>query len=58
MTDTAHHSTPAPARPRRFWLAEALIVAGILAFGGFALMSDAGLSPVDLFSDISTIAGR
>ena len=56
MTD-ATHSTPTP-RPRRFWLAEALIVAGILAFGGFALMSDSGLSPLDLFGNLNAVVGR
>ncbi|MEP7241323.1 MAG: hypothetical protein ABI697_10600 [Devosia sp.] len=32
-------------RPRRFWFAEALVVAAILAFGGFALLSESGVPP-------------
>lgn len=54
MTDT----TQTPYRRRRFWLAEALIVAGILAFGGFALMSDARLSPADVIGGLTSIGSR
>ncbi len=45
-------------RPRRFWLAEALLVAAILAFGGYALLSDARLSPQQLLNSVSDFAGR
>jgi hypothetical protein len=45
-------------RPRRFWLAEALVVAGILAFGGFSLISDARLSPDDMLGGLTSIVGR
>ncbi len=45
-------------RPRRFWLTEALIVAAVLAFGGFALFADTGRSPVDFASSISNFVGR
>lgn len=45
-------------RRRRFWLAEALVVAAILAFGGYALLSDARLSPTQLANSISDFASR
>jgi hypothetical protein len=37
------------ARPRRLWLLETLIVAGILVFGGFALFAD---SPANSLSSL------
>jgi hypothetical protein len=43
---------------RRFWLAEAMLVAAILAFGGFVLISDARLSPADLLAGVDEIVGR
>jgi hypothetical protein len=39
-------------RPRRSWLAEALVVAGVLAFGGFALVTESGLGPADLIGSL------
>lgn len=56
MSDTTHPTTR--PRSRRFWLTEALIVAGLLAFGGFALILDAGLSPTELLSSIAALSGR
>ncbi|HEX4297243.1 MAG TPA: hypothetical protein VHZ56_04410 [Devosia sp.] len=52
---------PSPSlsrRPRRFWLAEALLVAAILAFGAFAALSDSRLSPQQLLNGFSEIVGR
>jgi hypothetical protein len=45
-------------RHRRFWLAEAMLVAAILVFGGFALMSDARLSPTDFLAGMNDVVGR
>jgi hypothetical protein len=45
-------------RARRLWVLEALLVAGILAFGGFALMSDSRLSPSELLAGFSDIVAR
>lgn len=45
-------------RRRRSWLTEALIVAAVLAFGGFALLSDARLSPTEFANSISEFVGR
>lgn len=56
MSDISHHQHT--RRHRRFWLAEALLVAGILVFGGFALFSDARLTPSELLSGISQVVSR
>ena len=42
-------------RPRRLWITEALLVAAILVFGGFALMSDARFTPAQLLSGFNDI---
>lgn len=52
-----YQPTELPPRRRRYWT-EALLVAGILAFGGFALLSDARLTPDQLVSGISDIVGN
>lgn len=55
MFDTADTNS----RPRRrYWLAEALLVVAILAFGGFALLSEARVSPTELLSGFSDIVAR
>ena len=47
------------ARPRRrLFLAEALLVAGLLVFGGFALVSDGRLSPADLLAGVDQTLSR
>jgi hypothetical protein len=43
---------------RRLWLTEALLVAAILVFGGFALLADARLSPSDLLLGLNTFVSR
>ena len=45
-------------RRRRLWFTEALVIAAVLAFGGFALMADAKMSPNELASSISDVLGR
>lgn len=45
-------------RARRLWIAEALLIAGILAFGGFALMSDARLTPSEMMTGVADIMAR
>ena len=45
-----------PARP--LWLTEALLIAAILVFGGFALLADARLSPSELLSGLSTFVSQ
>ncbi len=45
-------------RARRLWIAEALLVAAILAFGGFALLSDARLTPSELLAGFSDVVSR
>ena len=45
-------------RLSRLWVAEAVLVAAILAFGGFVLMSDAGMTPAQLAAGISQFAPR
>lgn len=53
-----------PARPtntqrhRRFGLTEALLIAGILVFGGFALLSDGRVTPAALLSGFDQTIGR
>lgn len=47
-----------PRRVRRLWLAEVLVVAAILAFGGFAILTDSGLSTTQLANSISDFASR
>jgi hypothetical protein len=42
----------AEAKPRRNWLVETLIVAGILAFGGFALFADAPQSAISPLNSV------
>ena len=44
----AHIVQRSVSRVRRLWIAEALLVAAILLFGGFALLSDARLTPSEL----------
>ena len=56
MSDLSHHQSP--DRPRRIWLTEALLVAAILVFGGFALLSDARSTPSELLSGIAQIFGH
>jgi hypothetical protein len=46
------------ARARRLWLTEALLIAAILVFGGFALLADARLSPSELLSGLSAVVSR
>lgn len=55
MSHMFQHST---GRIRRLWLAEALLMAGILVFAGFALLSDARLTPADLFTGLSQFTAR
>lgn len=55
MSHILQHST---ARIRRLWLAEALLVAGILVFAGFALLSDSRLTPAELFTGLSQFTVR
>jgi len=45
-------------RARRLWITEALLVAAILVFGGFALLADARLSPSELLAGLSTLVAR
>jgi hypothetical protein len=45
-------------RTRRLWLAEALLVLAILAFGGFALLSDARLTPTDLLAGVNQVVSH
>ena len=45
-------------RARRLWIAEALLVAAILAFGGFTLLSDARATPADLLSGVTDFVSR
>lgn len=42
-------------RMQRLWIMEALLVAAILVFGGFALMSDARVTPAQLTSGLTQI---
>ena len=46
------------SRFRRLWITEALLVAAILVFGGFALLSDARLTPSELLTGLSQIVSR
>ncbi len=43
---------------RRVFIAEALLVAGILVFGGFALVSEGRLTPADLLAGFDQTLGR
>jgi hypothetical protein len=45
-------------RARRLWIAEALLVAGILVFGGFTLLSDSRMTPGDLLSGVNEMISR
>ena len=45
-------------RTRRLWLTEALLVAAIMAFGGFALLSDSRVSPSELIASVSDVIGH
>jgi hypothetical protein len=47
-----------PRRVRRLWLTEVLVVVAVLAFGGFAILTDSGWSPNDLANSISDFASR
>ena len=46
----AHLVQRSVGRIRRLWITEALLVAAILVFGGFALLSDARLTPSELLT--------
>lgn len=54
----AHSLLRSIGRARRLWLTEALLIAGILVFGGFALLADARLSPSELLSGLSAFVAR
>jgi hypothetical protein len=54
----AHLLQRAAGRTRRLWLTEALLVAAILVFGGFALLADARLSPTELLSGLNSFVSR
>lgn len=54
----AHLIQRSVGRARRLWVTEALLVAAILVFGGFALLADARLSPSELFSGLSVFLAR
>ena len=56
MSDLSHHQSS--DRPRRIWLTETLLVAAILVFGGFALLSDARSTPSELFSGVTQLFGH
>ncbi len=56
MSDLSHQQNL--DRPRRIWLTETLLVAAILVFGGFALLSDARLTPSDMLTGVTQIFGR
>lgn len=47
-----------PRRRRRLWWTEALVVAAILAFGGYVLLSDARVSPGEFANSISDFVAR
>jgi hypothetical protein len=49
------HTTTSVARPRRSWLREALIVVGVLAFGGFTLMTDAHMPIGEVLSGLTSV---
>ena len=49
----AHLLQRSVGRARRLWVTEALLVAAILVFGGFALLADSHLSPSELLSGLS-----
>ncbi|HVY52551.1 MAG TPA: hypothetical protein VHA07_13445 [Devosia sp.] len=42
-------------RMRRLWVTEALLVAAILVFGGYALLSDARMTPAELLAGVSDL---
>jgi hypothetical protein len=48
----------ADGRIRRLWIGEALLIAAILVFGGFALLSDARLTPAELLSGVTQFVSR
>ena len=45
-------------RLRHLWLAEAALVAAILVFGGFALLSDARISPSEFLAGFGQFVPR
>jgi hypothetical protein len=55
MSDLSHQPRP---NQRRFWIAELLLIGGILVFGGFTLLSEARLSPTQLITDLTKIVSR
>jgi hypothetical protein len=55
MSHVVHRTA---GRFRRLWIGEALLVAAILVFGGFALLSDARVTPSELLSDVSQFVSR
>jgi hypothetical protein len=57
MFSPAEQNEIAP-RHRRFRLAEALLIAGILVFGGFALLSDGRMTPEALLAGFDQAIGR
>ena len=56
MFDTARHDEQSPRR--RMWIAELLLVVGILAMGGFALFSDSRVTPSELLAGLSDVIDR
>lgn len=56
MYDTIRHDETSPRR--RLWIAELLLVLGILAMGGFALFSDARVTPSELLAGLSDVIDR
>ena len=42
-------------RPRRSWLMEALIVVGVLALGGFSLMTDGHVPLNELLGTLTSV---
>ena len=53
-----HYVLRSVTRLRRLWLAEAAVVGAILVFGGFALMSNARLTPSDLVAGFNQFVPR
>jgi len=54
----SHYVLRSVSRLRRLWLAEAALVGAILVFGGFALLSDARLTPTDLVAGFNQFVPR
>ena len=45
-------------RVQRLWIMEALLVAAILVFGGFTLLSDARVTPAQFTAGLTQIVSR